>query len=66
MRYTEEQYTNMTQGVEASILDAELHNGRIINRLEDEEELKKLHHALADKLLECVALVTTIEALKDR
>lgn len=64
MRYMKEQYENMVQHVETSILDAELHNGRILSRLEDEEKLKELHHALAEKLLECVALITTIEALQ--
>jgi hypothetical protein len=63
MKYTPEQYKNMVEHVNSTIMDAELHNGRIRRRLEvqDDEEVLLLHKQLQDKLLECVGLITDIE-----
>ena len=62
MKYTTEQYRNMVAHVSSDIMDAELHNGRIINRLEGEPVTEK-HQELQKVLLEAVRLITEIEDL---
>ena len=65
MKYSTEQYYNMVVHVETSILDAELHNSRIMKRLEEEAELKALHARLNETLLNAVGIISNITALLD-
>lgn len=61
MRYTPEQYNNMSSHVTESILDAELHNGRILKRLEHETERIALHQKLHTLIHQCLEVCSDIE-----
>ncbi len=62
MKYTPEQYQNMVMTVQSAIMEAELHNGRILKRLEKEDALLfSLHEKLQKVLLEAVGAIADVE-----
>ncbi len=64
MRYTLVQYTDMVETVQSAIMQAELHNGRIVKRLEGHEKKQaELHKRLQEELLKAVGTISEIEVI---
>ncbi len=67
MNYTPVQYTNMLQHVDSSVMDAELHNGRIEKHLDSasEKDLVRLHSMLQDALHIAIGCLSQLETLNE-
>lgn len=66
--YTDEQYHNMVYHVDSSLMDTELHAGRIRNHLQLDEKRKEhflLYEKLLEKLHEAMTIMNQIEDLED-
>lgn len=62
MQYTPEQYGNMVDHIVSFIMEAELHNGRVIKRLEDNDaKLRDMHNRLEVVLLQAIGISGEIE-----
>lgn len=61
MNYTQAQYEHMRETVLNALMEAELHNGRIIKRVTSEAHLHALHSELETKLVECIEICARIE-----
>lgn len=66
MRYTPDQYYNMCVHVESDIMDAELHNGRIIKHLEESDTVLSMHKELQEILLKAISAITSITDLLEK
>lgn len=56
----------MTVGIETDIMNAELHNSRVIKHLDESDTVIALHKELQEILLKAVAAVTNITDLLDK
>lgn len=65
VKYTEEQYYAMVVHVETDIMEAELHNSRIIKHLEEGDTAMALHEELQEALLHAVGIMTSIIELAE-
>lgn len=66
--YTDEQYRNMAYHVDQSLMDAELHAGRIKNHLQLDEKRKEhfqLYKNLLEKIHDAMYIMNDIESLEE-
>ena len=66
MRYTPEQFYNMSVGVETDINEAEHHAWRIINHLDEGDEHLATFKELHEVLMKASGLIDTVTSQFDR